>query len=146
MPLVVFWGLLREYSSSSKVRTVCLYSKRTGIFGKSKDWCRSDLFLEKSKGGLFVGTPLPNCVFLGKIKERSGMVGEILNEPLVEVSEPKERLHFLLVGRNGPFGNSSDFDRIHADGVVRYDNSKILYLRAFKLAFLWFKEQVVNVE
>ena len=72
MPLVIFRRLLKKYGSGGKIRTVCLYTERMRIFRKSKDWCGSDLFLEESKGGLFIGTLLPNCIFLGEIKERSG--------------------------------------------------------------------------
>src|SRR5271169_4865409 len=114
--------------------------ERAGVFRKSKDGRGSDLSLEDGKSGLFGGIPSPNCIFLGEIKERSGMVGEVLNEPSVEVSETKERLHFLLIRWNGPFRNSGNFDGIPADGVVRYDNSEILYLCVFELAFLRFKE------
>ena len=64
------------------------------------------------------------------------MMGEILNELSVEVSEAQEWLHFLLVEWNRPFGNSGNFDGIHADGVVRNDDSEMLYLCMFKLTFL----------
>ena len=74
------------------------------------------------------------------------MMGEVLNKPLVDVSEAQEQLHFLLVRQNRPLGNSGYFDGIHADGIVRDDDSKILYLHTFKLTFLWFKEKVVNVK
>jgi hypothetical protein len=89
-----------------------------------------------SGNSLFIGTPFSWCVFLGKIKERSSMMGEILNEPLIKIGEAKEQLHLLLVKQNRPFGNSSYFDGIHMDITVRYDDSKILYLHTFKLLFL----------
>jgi hypothetical protein len=55
-------------------------------------------------------------------------------------------LYFFLVRWNGPFGNFSHFDGIHADGIMRDDNSEILYLHAFKFTFLWFKKKVVDVK
>jgi hypothetical protein len=125
MPLVSIWRLLREYSSSSKVGTIGLYTERAGVFQKGKDWYQIDLFFEDSESGLFIGTPFPRCVFLGKIKERLSMMGETLNKPLIEISEAKEQFH-LLVRWNRPFGNSGYFDRIHTDGIVRYDDSEIL--------------------
>ena len=73
-------------------------------------------------------------------------MGKVLNEPSVEVSESQEQLHFLLVGWDRPFGNSSHLDRIHADRIVRDDNSEILYLHVFELTFFQFKEKVVNVK
>src|ERR1700679_2585307 len=112
MPFVIFRRFLRKYGSGSKIRTICLYTERTGILRKKKDGCRSDLVLEDGESSLFIGIPFPNCVFLGKVKERSGVMGEILNEPSIEVSEAKERLHLLLIRRNGPFGNAGNFDGI----------------------------------
>src|ERR1700678_2760419 len=103
MPFVIFRRFLRKYGSGSKVRTICLYTERTRILRKKKDGCRSDLVLEDGESSLFIGIPFPNCVFLGKVKERSGVMGEILNEPSIEVSEAKERWHLLLIRRNGPF-------------------------------------------
>ena len=146
MPLVILGRLLRKYCSSSEVQTVCFYTERMRVLWKGEDWCGSDLFFEDGKGGLFVGTPFPNCIDFGKIKDRPSMMGEILNKPLVEVSEAQEQLHLILVGWNRSFGNSSYFDRIHVDEIVRDDNPKILYLCVLELAFMWFKEKVVDVK
>jgi hypothetical protein len=89
MPLVAIWRLLGEYSSSGKVRTISLYAERVGVLWKGKDWCQSDLLFEDNESGLFIGTPFPQCVFLGKIKARSSMMGEILNELSIEISVSK---------------------------------------------------------
>jgi hypothetical protein len=72
------------------------------------------------------------------------MVGEILNEPSIEIGEAKEQLHLFLVRWNRPFSNSAYLDGIHTDGIVRYDDSEILYLHTFKLAFLQFKKEVTS--
>src|ERR1700678_1193046 len=106
MPFVIFRRFLRKYGSGSKVRTICLYTERTGILRKKKDGCRSDLVLEDGEGSLFIGIPFPNWLFFGKIKERSGVMGESLNEPSIEVREAKKQLPLLLIRRNGPFGNA----------------------------------------
>jgi hypothetical protein len=90
MPLVAIQRLLREYSSSGKVRTIGLYTERAGVLQKGKDWCQSDLLFEDSESSLFIETPFPQCVFFGKIKERLSMMGEILNEPSIEIGEAKE--------------------------------------------------------
>jgi len=51
---------------------------------------------------------------------------EVSDEPLVEVGESKEGLHFLFVRRSRPLGNSRDLDRVHHNGVVRDDHSEVL--------------------
>jgi hypothetical protein len=90
MPLVTIWRFLREYSSSGKVRAISLYTERVGVLQKGKDWCQSDLLFEDSESGLFIGTPFPRCVFLGKIKERLSIMGEILNKPSIKIGEAKK--------------------------------------------------------
>src|ERR1700678_2571211 len=90
MPFVIFRRFLRKYGSSSKVQTICFYTKWTGIFQKKKDRCRSDLVLKDGKSSLFVGIPFPNCIFLGKVKERAGMMGKMrsLQSPILSGRSP----------------------------------------------------------
>jgi len=64
-----------------------------------------------------------------------------LDEPSVEVGESKERLHFLLVCRSRPLGNTSDLDWVHHNGVVRDDHSEVLDCGFLELAL-----QVVRTE
>ena len=64
------------------------------------------------------------------------MVGEAFNESVVEVDEADERLHLLLASRSGSFGDTSDFDRIHFDLVVRDDHPKVLDALLLEFAFL----------
>jgi hypothetical protein len=85
MPLVILGRLLRNYCSSGKVQAIGLYAKRTRVFQEGKDWSRSDLFLEDNESSLFVGFPLSNCIFFGKVKEGPSIMGEILDEPLVSL-------------------------------------------------------------
>ena len=90
MPVVILQRLLREYCSSSKVQAVQFYTEWARVFWKSKDWCGGDLFLEDIESGLFVRAPFPHCVIFGKVKQGLGMMGEVLNELSVEVSEAQE--------------------------------------------------------
>ena len=87
MSLVISWRLLRKYHSSCKVQTVCFYTEWARVFWKSKDWCRCDLFLENIKSNLFIRAPFPNSIVFGEVKERLSVMGEILNELSVVVSE-----------------------------------------------------------
>jgi len=61
---------------------------------------------------------------------------EVSDEPLVEVGESEEGLHFLLVRQSGPLGNASDLDRVHRDGVVRDNYSEVLDRGFLEFAFV----------
>src|SRR5271156_1409451 len=84
--------------------------------------------------------PLPRSVITSEVEERSSMVREVLNEPPVEVGKAKKRLYFLLAAWDRPFGDSGHFNRVHADRVVGYNDSKILHLCPLKLTLLRLKE------
>ena len=90
MPFVIPWRLLREYCSSSKVQAVCFYVEWARVLWKSKDWHGGDLFLMDIESSLFVRAPFPYSVIFGKVKEGPSVMGEILNELSVEVSEAQE--------------------------------------------------------
>src|SRR5271156_6776425 len=74
------------------------------------------------------------------------MVREVLDKPSIEVGESEERLHFLFISGDGPFRNSGNFDWIHPDGIVGYDDSKIFHFRPLKLALFRFQEKIVFVK
>ena len=57
--------------------------------------------------------PAPAGVVLGQIEERAGVFREVFDEPSIEVGEPEEGLHLLLVCRSGPFGDTGNLDWIH---------------------------------
>ena len=66
------------------------------------------------------------------------MMRKVLDEPLVEVSEAKERLYFFPVGRNGPVGYSGNFDGVHFDGIVGDNDSKIFHSFLFEFTLVRF--------
>jgi hypothetical protein len=57
------------------------------VFQEGKDWSRSDLSLENNESGQLIRIPFPNCIFFGKVKEGSSIMGEILDELSIEVGE-----------------------------------------------------------
>ena len=57
------------------------------IIGEEEDWLGGDCLFEGIKGFLLNGIPVPESIFGSEIKERAGMMGKILDEPLVEVGE-----------------------------------------------------------
>jgi len=64
------------------------------------------------------------------------MFQEAFDEPLVEIGKAKERLHFFLVRWSGPFSNTCNLDRVHRDGVVGDDHSKVLDRSLLELALV----------
>ena len=64
------------------------------------------------------------------------MFREVFDEPSIEVGEPKEGLHLLLVRQSGPLGDTGDLDWIHRDGVVGDDDSEVLDRGFLEFAFV----------
>jgi len=69
------------------------------------------------------------------------VVGEVSDEPLVEVSKAKERLYLPLICQFGPFCHSCDFYRVHLYMVFGYDQAQVLDPGSLKLAFFRSEEQ-----
>ena len=93
------------------------------VIWKGKDRCQGDEVFELSEGQLFSLTPPPRLVLLHEIKEWSYMVGEVLDEPSLEISEAKEGLHLFSVLRLQPFCHSLNFDWIHLCLAFRDDET-----------------------
>ena len=55
---------------------------------------------------------------------------------MVEINEAYESLHISLVLRGGPVMDSSDFNRVHCNFVLRDDQSKVFDLLPVELTFL----------
>jgi len=75
-------------------------------------------------------------VVLGQVKEQVGVFREVPDEPSVEVGEPEEGLHLLLVRWSGPLSDASDLDWVHGDGVVGDDHSEVLNCGFLELALV----------
>ena len=64
------------------------------------------------------------------------MFREVFDEPSIEVGEPEEGLHLLLVRRSRPFGDTGNLDWIHRDGVMGDDDSEVLNRGFLEFAFV----------
>ena len=71
---------------------------------------------------------------------------EPLNEPTIEVHEPKECLHLLLGLGHRPFCDSCDFDWIHCDQPMCNYESKVFNLCVLEFAFVMSQEELVFVK
>ena len=89
---------------------------------------------------------MPLGVIPGDVEEGAGVLGEVFNEPPVEVGEAPEGLHLFLVCWGRPFCNSGHLDQVHSNGVVGYDHSEVLNCCLFKLAFVQSKVQLVLLQ
>jgi hypothetical protein len=110
--------------------------EREIIIGSSKDRGRGDSILDGLEGSSGSRRPGKLSGALGKVKEGTCMVREVLDEPSIEVGKTQERLDFFPIGGGGPLSNSSNFDRIHLDSVLSNDKPKVLNACFLKLAFL----------
>ena len=59
---------------------------------------------------------------------------------MIEVNEAYEGLHVSPVLWGGPLVDSSNFNRVHLDLVLRDDQSKVLNPALMELTFLWAEE------
>ena len=57
--------------------------------------------------------PIPGEVLLGEVKEGSGDVGVVGDEPAVEVGKPKERANIFYLSWCRPVGDAVELDRVH---------------------------------
>ena len=69
-----------------------------------------------------------------------------LDEPSVEVTEPKETLEFFQLLWRWPVCQALGFDGVHLDSPFRYHYSQVLDLFFFYLALLQFDVEFVGSE
>src|SRR4029077_680140 len=68
-------------------------------------------------------------------------LGEIFDEPVVEVDEPQEGLYLFDLGWGWPVQNSADLHGVHRDAPFGDDELEVFDSRPFELALLRFQEQ-----
>ena len=84
-----------------------------GRVGRDENRSGGDALLQPSESGSLGFFPVPAGVVSGQIEERAGVFREVFDEPSIEVSEPEEGLHLLLVRRSGPLSDTGNLDWIH---------------------------------
>jgi len=94
VPLFVFRGYLGEDRTRCKVGAVGFDAEGFGRVRRDEDWSRSDTSLQPSKCGALSFSPAPTRIVSGQVEEQAGMFQEVSDEPLVEVGESEEGLHF----------------------------------------------------
>ena len=147
MPLLTtIRGLLGQDCSGGCIGGVCFDTVRAGVVQEGKDRGRGDQLLQHVKGSLFQPSPFPSNILLGEVEQGMGMVGEVLDEPLVEVDKSDKGLDLFLVPRYGPLCHTGDLDWVHLHRALRNNHSKVLYLEAFELALLRLEVQLVFSE
>ena len=86
---------------------------------------------------------MPLGIVLGKVKEGACMMGEVLDEPTVEVGKPEERLQFLLGGWNWPLRYSGDFGWVHLNRVIGNDYSEVLHPGLLKFTLVQLQIELI---
>ena len=84
-----------------------------GVIWKDADWGGSDQPPQLFEGSLFQLSPFLSDVLLGKVKQGTSMVGELLDEPPVEVDKPNEGLDLFLVPQYRPFHYTGNLNWVH---------------------------------
>ncbi|KAG6894983.1 hypothetical protein C0992_003658 [Termitomyces sp. T32_za158] len=146
VPLLVLRGLLRQDCTSCEVRAVGLDAERTVVVGEDEDRLGGDGRLQSIKSPLLCIPPGPSYVLSSEVKQQPCVVGEVLDEPLVEVGEPQEGLYFLLVLGLWLLGYASHLHGVQLRHAMRDDQPKILDAGLFKLALLRFEVELVQAE
>ena len=137
MPVSVLWGLLGQNCTCRKVRTISFNPEGPGVVWGRQDQSGGDQALKGVEGRLLFAGPMPLDVVLGEVKEGACMMGEVLDEPTVEVGKPEEGLQLLLGGQNWPLRHSGHFGWVHLDRVMGNDHSKVLHPGLLKFTLVW---------
>jgi len=113
VPLLVFRRHLGEDGARGKVGAVGFDAEGLGRVGRDENRSGGDTLFQPGKGGLLSLFPAPAGVVPGQIEERAGVFREVFDEPSIEVGEPEEGLHLLLVRWSRPLGDTGNLDWIH---------------------------------
>jgi len=103
----------RTDSACGKVGAVGFDVEGLGRVGRDENRSEGDTLFQPGESGLLSFFPAPAGVISGQIEERAGVFREVFDEPSIEVGEPEEGLHLLLVRRSGPLGDTGNLDWIH---------------------------------
>jgi len=151
VPLLVFRRHLGEDGARGKIRAVGFDAEGLGWVGRDENQSGGDTLFQPGESSSLGFFPAPAGVVSGQIEEQAGVFQEVFDEPLIEVGEPEEGLHLLLVRRSGPLGDTGNLDWIHRDRVVEDDDSEVLDRGFLEFAFvgmevkLMFLQKLQNV-
>src|SRR5882724_4343618 len=111
-----------------------------------EDGSQGDEPFEFFKGLLFVFGPSPHFPLFGELVKGFGYERKVLDELLVEIDEPDERLDLDDVPWGRPVMDASHFDRIHLYTTFREDEPEILYCGLPECALLSFEVELMSAE
>jgi hypothetical protein len=137
---------LFENGTKSKVTGISDDMERKGGIREGEDWGNCKGVNEGAKSGFLRCGPNVGDVFLCESKERVCNLGIIFDEATIKVAEAEEGLEFLNGLGLGPFGDTGNLGRVHANGSFGNDDTEIFDGRLVKGAFLRFEEEVVFLE
>jgi len=137
-PIVVF---LCDNHTQCVARGIGMHDEGLRPVRGFEHWfARADV-LQATEGCLAGFRPVPLAVLACEVVERSRDVGKVRDEGPVKVTEPKEAPDILDARRGRPSRDPLDFYRIHTDGTVADDHTKIFDLLFVELALRGFEEE-----
>jgi len=92
------------------------------------------------EGFLFLSTPVLGLIRASEVEKGSSYGQEVLDEATVEVNEAYKGLHISPVLRDRPLADSSNFNRVHHNLVLRDDQSEVFNLLLVEHTLLWAEE------
>jgi hypothetical protein len=79
--------------------------------------------------------PVPAGTFLGEVMEGTIDIGEVGDEPSIEITKANKRAYPLDRGWRLPLVNGGEFCRVHGNVSLLDDHSEVLYLGYRKGSF-----------
>ena len=133
---------LEEHTSRDMLRGVGEDRKGSGEVREMKYWVRNEGPLEDGKGGITGFRPIPGVGFLSEVKERTGDIGVVGYESVIEIGKAQEGMDIFDNGWSQLIGNSSYFDMVHCQGPGLDDHAQVFYFLDSEGTFLQFEVEV----
>ena len=108
-----------------------------------KDWSGHESLLDHIESGATLMGKIPRGTFVGKTCKQDSDVGVPINETMVEVGEPKERLNISNFLRFGPILNNLNFVGSHHKAFGRQHVSEVFTGSDVKFAFVCAGEKII---
>src|ERR1700731_1268754 len=135
-----------EDRCDSVVRGVCFDYKRSSRDKVGEDQSGGECGFQGVEHRLTVVRPEPRSIFSGEVGHRSDNIGVSMDEAVVEVGKPKERLYVFNLPWSGPFLYGINFSCVHRKSSRRQYKSEVLHSFNMKFTLCQVQEETVLPE
>jgi hypothetical protein len=120
--------LLHQHGPNRGERGIRHDKEWGGDIGHRKYQTMGEGVFDGEEGVLTGRGPVPVDVLLGEVVEGTSDIGEVGDEPSIEITKTNKRAYPLDRGWRLPLVNGSEFCGVHGNMSLRDDHSKVLYL------------------